>query len=59
MNNGLDVLTFHSIAVDPRNSARVYAGAYWGGIYRSDDGAASWRRTGVADSQVWTVVIHP
>lgn len=59
VNNGLSVLTFHTIAVDPHDSRRVYAGAYWGGVFRTDDGGGQWRRVGLADSQVWTLFIHP
>jgi hypothetical protein len=59
MNKGLAALTFHTIAVDPRNSQRVYAGAYWGGVYRSENGGGEWNPIGPPDSQVWTIFIHP
>jgi photosystem II stability/assembly factor-like uncharacterized protein len=35
-------LALHSIAVDPRDANRIYAAVSAGGVYRSDDGGASW-----------------
>lgn len=36
-------LALHSILVDPRDSDRLYVALSAGGVYRSDDGGASWR----------------
>lgn len=35
-------LALHSIHVDPRDPRRLYAAVSAGGVYRSDDGGASW-----------------
>lgn len=35
-------LALHSMIVDPRNPARLYCALSAGGVYRSDDGGASW-----------------
>ncbi len=35
-------LALHSIHVDPREAARVYAAVSAGGVYRSDDGGGTW-----------------
>ncbi len=36
-------LALHSIAVDPRDDARLYCAISAGGVFRSDDDGASWR----------------
>lgn len=36
-------LALHSIYVDPRDAARIYAAISAGGVYRSDDGGTSWK----------------
>ncbi len=36
-------LALHSIEVDPRDAARVWCALSAGGVYRTDDGGASWR----------------
>jgi photosystem II stability/assembly factor-like uncharacterized protein len=36
-------LALHSVAVDPRNPARIICSVSAGGFYRSDDGGRSWR----------------
>ncbi len=36
-------LALHSIAVDPRTPDRLYCALSAGGVYRSDDGGATWR----------------
>ena len=36
-------LALHSIIVDPENALRIYCALSAGGVYRSDDGGASWR----------------
>ncbi len=35
-------LALHSISVDPKDANRIYAAVSAGGVYRSDDGGASW-----------------
>lgn len=36
-------LALHSIIVDPQDARRIYCALSAGGVYRSDDGGASWR----------------
>lgn len=36
-------LALHSVIVDPENAQRIYCALSAGGVYRSDDGGASWR----------------
>ncbi len=36
-------LALHSIYVDPRDARRVYAAVSAGGVYRTDDGGATWK----------------
>jgi hypothetical protein len=59
MNDGLSVLSFKCLAVDPRDSRRVYAGAYWGGVFVSEDRGGHWKPIGPPDSQIWTISIQP
>ncbi len=40
---GYDVPGIHSICVDPRNSDHLLVAVSCGGVWRSDDGGASWR----------------
>jgi len=40
---GYDVPGIHSICVDPRNSDHVLVGVSCGGVWRTEDGGASWR----------------
>jgi len=35
-------LALHSILIDPRDSSRIYCALSAGGVYRSEDGGASW-----------------
>lgn len=39
---GYDVPGIHSIAVDPRDSSHLLVGVSCGGVWRSEDGGASW-----------------
>jgi photosystem II stability/assembly factor-like uncharacterized protein len=39
---GYDVPGIHSISVDPRDSDRVLVGVSCGGVWRTEDGGASW-----------------
>ncbi len=65
-------LALHSIRVDPRDGRRIYAAVSAGGVYRSDDGGATWspanrgvRADYLADPQsatghcVHRLVLHP
>jgi photosystem II stability/assembly factor-like uncharacterized protein len=58
-NVGLSNLNLHSIAVDPTNSNRVFAGTQWGGVFRSDNGGDTWRNAGLSGSQVWQITVQP
>jgi hypothetical protein len=40
---GYDVPGIHSICVDPRDSRHVLVGVSCGGVWRTEDGGASWR----------------
>ena len=40
---GPDAATVFCLVRDPFTSSRLYAGTYFGGLYRSDDDGASWR----------------
>jgi hypothetical protein len=42
MGGGYDVPGIHSICVDPRNSDHLLVGVSCGGVWRSEDGGASW-----------------
>lgn len=53
-----------ALAVDPANALVVYAGGYYtqgglGGIYKSEDGGASWtpKNSGLASLSVWALVV--
>lgn len=43
---GYDKPGIHSILVDPRDSKKLTLGVSSGGVWKSDDGGASWRLTG-------------
>jgi photosystem II stability/assembly factor-like uncharacterized protein len=49
------------IAIDPRDSRRVYAGTFDDGVYVSDDGGDSWRESSVgpADRRVLALAVSP
>ena len=64
------VSTFGDVALAPSNPEIVYAGtgeqnnrqsSSWGnGVYRSDDGGASWRHLGLAETRhIGKVEVHP
>jgi len=65
-------LALHSVAVDPRDAGRIYCAVSAGGVYRSEDGGASWSalnagvRTGFAPTPyphagqcVHRLLLHP
>ncbi len=39
----LEIDTFSSLAVDPFEPRTLYAGSFYGGFYRSDDGGRTWQ----------------
>jgi hypothetical protein len=43
---GYDHPGVHSVLVDPRDGRRIAVGVSCGGVWRSDDGGASWRQAG-------------
>ena len=43
---GYDKPGIHSVLVDPRDSKKLTLGISCGGVWKSDDGGASWRLTG-------------
>lgn len=44
---------------DPRVAGRAWCGTAQGGLFRSDDGGASWRPVGLADRHVTAIVASP
>lgn len=46
---GYDVPGIHSICVDPRDSRQVLVGVSCGGVWRTQDGGASWTLSAVAN----------
>src|SRR5262245_20091181 len=60
INNGLDSLSVHNIAINPAVSATLYA-ATTGGIYKSTDAGATWSYSGAGliDPDVNVLVIDP
>jgi photosystem II stability/assembly factor-like uncharacterized protein len=50
-----------ALAVDPAQSATVYAGTYGGGVFKSTDGGGSWSgiNTGLTDLEVKALTISP
>ena len=49
-----------ALAVDPRNSSVVYAGAE-NGIYRSEDSGMTWNRldSPMAGLKIWSIAVDP
>ncbi|MDX1675372.1 MAG: hypothetical protein R3314_11305 [Longimicrobiales bacterium] len=48
-----------SVAIDPFDPARAWAGTRSDGVYRSEDGGATWRPAGLAGRRVMVVVPSP
>jgi photosystem II stability/assembly factor-like uncharacterized protein len=50
-----------ALAIDPGNSQIIYAGTRGGGVYRSNDGGASWSATnaGIKSGYAWSDVMDP
>ncbi len=66
----MDVSTFGDVALAPSNPQIVYAGtgeqnnrqstSYGNGVYRSDDGGATWRHLGLAETRhIGRIQVHP
>lgn len=53
-NDGMSLFV-RSIASDPADGQRLYAGTLGGGVFRTDDAAASWRNIGLAAGNVFRV----
>ena len=51
--------TIYDIAVDPVENNRVYAAAFTGGVYWSEDYGETWQQSGLNDKTVLSVDIHP
>lgn len=47
------------LAVDPRDSARVFVGCRGHGLQRSDDGGGSWRAVELPEADVFSVAVSP
>ena len=58
---GLDTLSPRAIAVSQSNPDVIYAGTYEMGIYKSINGARSWKAVnrGIADLRIRALVLHP
>ncbi len=59
-NNGVTAKHALSLALDPGNSQRVYAGTE-AGVFRSTDGAATWTvaGTGLPSDKFWALAVDP
>ena len=56
VNVGLTNLEIHSLAIDPARSTTVYAGTH-NGLFKSLDGGATWRESGLPDRATTHLVI--
>lgn len=47
--------------VDPRNAMRLFANAYEGGNFLSEDGGLTWTSasSGYTGAEVWSIAVHP
>lgn len=61
INNGLTNSTVLSLAVDPTNPMRLYAGTSGGGIFKSTNGGGVWGavNSGLTDLFIKTIAIDP
>jgi len=50
-----------ALAIDPTNADVIYAGLWGGGVYRSEDGGATWtaRNGGLGDLQIFALALDP
>jgi hypothetical protein len=48
-----------SLVINPQNPATVYAGTYWGGVFKSNNNGNSWGRTGLTNGTVTALAIDP
>ncbi|MCS7041145.1 MAG: hypothetical protein NZP34_16185, partial [Caldilineales bacterium] len=50
-----------ALAINPASPATLYAGGEWGGVRKSDDGGATWRRSdnGLGDqSDIYALLVN-
>src|SRR5688500_839343 len=47
------------LAVDPVVPTRAWCGTHRGGVFRSDDGGASWRASGLAGRLIMSITASP
>jgi len=61
INKGLYSGTVDSIAIHPTNTNTVYAGTFYGGVFKTTDGGNSWTavNTGLANTQIQSLAISP
>jgi photosystem II stability/assembly factor-like uncharacterized protein len=59
-NSGLPATMIRPLAIDPQNSATLYAGTRWG-VYKSSDGGANWGvgNSGLVGSWIGQVAAQP
>lgn len=55
----LDDATLQCVAVDPRDPARLLAGSRGRGVWRSDDGGATWSDAGLPERDVFSLAVSP
>jgi len=54
-----DVPGVHSLAIDPEDPSRAYAGTSFGGLFRSTDGGEEWHSIGFQYGSVEALSINP
>jgi photosystem II stability/assembly factor-like uncharacterized protein len=61
MNTGLTDLDVQALAIDPSDSAIIYAGTNGSGVFKSEDGGFNWAEmnTGLTDLDVQALAIDP
>ena len=58
-SQGPDGGSAYAITVDPSNPSIVYAGTYFAGVFRSDDGGSHWRALNSGTSYIATIALDP
>jgi len=61
MHGGPFIGVVLSVIVDPTDTKNVYCASYGGGVFRSENGGATWAaiNQGLPDRQVYTLLMHP
>jgi uncharacterized protein (TIGR03437 family) len=61
INQGLDVISITSLALDPTNANIVYAGSAGGGVFKTTNGGDTWTpmRTGLAEGVYLDIEVDP